>query len=154
MLVLAVVALGCGGPHLVTPLTPAAHEGAEWFAFRAWTLGITPAQARARDSALPEDSPPAGLDDLWMRREGKDLWLTHCAGCHGADGTPTPAAGTPPPRRWGTFGVKMGFLFGGDRMRAGVYRSIAEGHPPRMPAWRGPLAREQIWALVRHLEDL
>lgn len=153
-LVLAALALGCTRLHLVAPLLPAPHEGAEWYAFRGWTLGLTPTQARARDEALSEAEPPDDLEDPWLRREGRDLWLVRCAGCHGADGTPTATAGDPLPRRWGTFGAKMGFLFGGDRMRAGVFRRIAEGKPPRMPAWHGTLAREQIWALVHHLEGL
>jgi mono/diheme cytochrome c family protein len=52
----------------------------------------------------------------------------------------------------------MGFFFGGDSMRAGIYRRISEGgevkdsQPSEMPAWRDTLAREQIWALVRHIE--
>ncbi|MCA9542738.1 MAG: cytochrome c [Myxococcales bacterium] len=39
-------------------------------------------------------------------------------------------------------------------MRRGIYRSIAEGKGAAMPAWGTRLAREQIWALVRHIEAL
>ncbi|MCA9561081.1 MAG: cytochrome c [Myxococcales bacterium] len=48
----------------------------------------------------------------------------------------------------------MGFTFGGDAMRRGIYRSIAEGKGEGMPAWGGRLSREQMWALVRHIESL
>ena len=154
ILVLAAVTLGCARPHLVSPLRPAPHEGEAWFSFRAWTLGITPTEAHARDDHLPEQVLPPTIDDPWLVREGQALWLTRCAGCHGADGAPTAAAGLPAPRRWGTLGTKLGFFFGGNRMLAGVYQRIAQGRPPRMPAWHGQLAREQIWALVRHLEAL
>ena len=56
------------------------------------------------------------------------------------------------PRAWGTMGTSMGFFFGGDRMRAGIYRTVADGRPPNMPAWGAQLSREQLWALVRHIE--
>ena len=53
----------------------------------------------------------------------------------------------------------MGFFFGGDKMRAGLFKRIQEGGEPKdgkpsdMPAWSSSLSREQTWALVRHLES-
>ena len=66
---------------------------------------------------------------------------------------PLATTSEPPPRAWGGMGARMGFLFGGDKMRAGIYRSIDQGRGTGvMPAWGGQLSREQIWALVRHIE--
>ena len=64
-----------------------------------------------------------------------------------------PVVNTPKvPRDWTGMGVRMGFFFGGDKMRAGIFRRIRDGVPPGMPGWDSALSREQIWALVRHLE--
>ena len=56
-------------------------------------------------------------------------------------------------RTWTGMGATMGFTFGGDGMRAGVFRSIAAGKGTAMPPWGGVLAREQIQALVTHIES-
>lgn len=150
----------CGGPPQATaPPGAQPRVGDAWFAWRAETLGITPAEARARDAALPgeEGPPPDGLD-AHTAREAAILWTTRCAMCHGPDGEPPPAqvaaweaAGQAVPRTWGG-ASRMGFLMGGDSMRAGLYRKVHDGVPPAMPPWGGVLAREQIWALVRHME--
>lgn len=133
------------------------HYGDAWFAWRARTLGISVEQARARDAALPDGSdgkvPAEGVIDEAAAREGALLWRDRCARCHGIDGIPPPPApGQPEPRVWGTTSAQMGFLFGGDAMRAGMFRSISRGKG-RMPAWGELLSREQIWALVRHIES-
>lgn len=172
---------GCAGVRQV-PAPPGAVVllGDDWFSHRARELGSSVEDARARDAALPEDAPPEGSDDPRLLAHASVLWANLCAGCHGVDGEPpevpsgvldgrevatssSSAAATRRPRTWGGFGVRMGFLFGGDGMRAGLYRRIAGGgepvvgpdgarSAPVMPAWRESLAREQIWALVRHLE--
>ncbi len=134
------------------------HLGDAWYAHRAGTLGITPEAARARDAALPagpDAGPPDDALDDHTAREAAALWRDLCAACHGPDGQPPPALGLePPPKTWGGFGVRMGFTFGGDAMRRGIYRSIALGKGEGMPAWAGRLSREQMWALVRHIESL
>ena len=140
-----------------------AHRSARWFDKRAAQLGIPTADARARDVALRDDVPPAGAaTDEHTRAEAAAIWNTACARCHGVTGRlDGPVARfDPPPRAWGGLGPKMGFLFGGDRMRAGIYKTISEGGPTRngqpspMPAWGAFLSREQMWALVRHIEAL
>ncbi|MCB9536025.1 MAG: cytochrome c [Myxococcales bacterium] len=134
------------------------HLGDAWYAHRAATLNITPEAARARDAALPagpDAGPPDDALDAHTAREAAALWRDLCAACHGPDGQPPSELGLdPPPKTWGGFGVRMGFTFGGDAMRRGIYRSIAEGKGEGMPAWGGRLSREQMWALVRHIESL
>ncbi len=155
-----VVALcaGCAGrvPSAAEAPAPEPHPGDAWFEWRAATLAITPQAARERDAALPDGStksaPPAGMLDAVTAAEGRALWDQACASCHGSAGTPPAAASGPRPRAWGGMGPTMGFLFGGDAMRAGIYQVIAAGRGTAMPAFGDTLSREQIWALVAHIE--
>jgi mono/diheme cytochrome c family protein len=157
-IVLIALLTGCGA---VKPATvPAGYElhlGEDWFQHRAQTLGLTLEDARARDLALPEDEPPEA--DAHTDVEAAALWRDLCASCHGANGDPTeaPAKHEVEPRDWTGMGPSMGFFFGGDKMRAGIYRRIrdggdSDGKPSKMPSWKDQLSREQIWALVRHIE--
>ncbi len=144
---------GCGGPaqYAVTQETAEVHLGDDWFAYRAQGLGISVDEARARDAAISEQTPPEVWDDQ-LRREAASLWLMNCATCHGVKGDLEGSLSLDPaPRKWGTFGTAMGFLFGGDKMRAGIYRTIRDGRG-QMPAWGQRYAREQIWGLVNHIE--
>lgn len=128
------------------------HLESEWFLFRAQSLGMDVEAAMARDRALSETEPPE--PDATTRHEAAALWRSLCAGCHGAtgrlEGVPVLE---PAPRKWGGFGASMGFFFGGDKMRAGLYRKIRDGGE-KMPAWGELLAKEQLWALVAYLEAL
>lgn len=147
-----------------TPIAPASSPliGEAWLSERARAASISLDDARARDSALPIDEPPEDLeDDPMLSPNAAALWRDLCATCHGLDGDPSNASvkNDPPPRTWGTFGAGMGFFFGGDKMRAGIFRKIAEGvrdekGAQRMPGWSSVLAREQIWGLVFHIERL
>lgn len=149
----AAAALACGGPARVSAPASVAHlQGEAWFAWRAETLSITPDAARARDADLSEDEPPAALAPA-VRERAAATWQTVCAQCHGPDGAPPARPGQPTPKTWGTMGTGMGFTFGGDKMRAGIYRSIRDGKGEAMPAWGATLSREQIWALVAHIES-
>ena len=151
---------GCSGPQQAIVAADAMpHLGPTWFSYRAQTLGIDAEAAKARDGALPEDAPPAdAVFDRALAEESALIWREQCARCHGLNGR---LEGVPPmepePKRWGGMGPQMGFFFGGDKMRAGIYRSIADGKKAEsgkitMPAWRGVLSREQMWGLVRHIE--
>lgn len=158
---LVVGTAGCAGPQQAR-IGPedGPHLGAAWFAHRAQSLGLTPEAAEARDRALPTETPPPDETfDATTGAEAAALWRDLCASCHGAQGRLEGVPELEPaPRKWGSFGVRMGFFFGGDKMRAGIYRKIAEGsedpQPGRavMPPWGQTLSREQIWALVRHIE--
>jgi mono/diheme cytochrome c family protein len=163
LVLILVFASGCSGPERIeAPRGTKPHLGDEWFPYRAGLLGIDEKAARARDQALPEDKPlaPEAIDQP-LAIEASAIYRTACATCHGRDGTPPePREGERAPRAWGTSGTRMGFTMGGDKMRAGIYRTIQKGGEPKdgkasnMPAWNGTLSREQTWALVRYLESL
>ncbi len=134
-----------------------------WLERRARQLGVSLDEARHRDATLSVATPPdVATDDAQTRAEAVAIWGRVCASCHGVSGRldGVTQKTDPPPRAWGGMGARMGFFFGGDKMRAGIYRAIAEGGPVRdgkpspMPAWGPTFAREQIWALVRYLESL
>ncbi|MBK6688751.1 MAG: cytochrome c [Deltaproteobacteria bacterium] len=148
---LLLVLFACGSTPPSGPLGEP-HLEQEWFLFRAQDLGVSLEEAQTRDRALSESEPPQL--DATTQREAAALWRSLCAGCHGAtgrlEGVPVVE---PAPKKWGGFGVSMGFFFGGDKMRAGLYRKIREGGE-KMPAWGELLSREQTWALVAHLEGL
>jgi mono/diheme cytochrome c family protein len=179
---IAALVTGCGAVKQAT--VPAAYElhlGEAWFEHRARTLGISVEAAKARDASFAEEEPPEGLWDETTSVEAAGLWRDLCAQCHGPNGDPEEApnrrerseaeeakrSGARPseavgeletmPRDWSGMGPAMGFFFGGDKMRAGIYRRIrdggdADGKPSKMPRWGEQLAREQIWALVQHIE--
>lgn len=157
---LLLAAAACAGSDRATvPEDAEPRLGDAWFAWRADQLGITAQEARARDAALPEDEPPEGLDTPALRREAAAMWQSLCASCHGANGRLENVPEMEPmPKKWSGMGPDMGFFFGGDKMRAGIYRSIRDGgepvngEPSPMPAWGDALAREQMWLLVRYLE--
>ncbi len=145
---------GCGGPpqtRVETDDVP--HLGMKWFEHRANTLGIELNAAEVRDSRIgqPGGLTPDDALDSHTAREATVIWKALCASCHGIDGQP-PNGVNPKPRKWTGMGPAMGFFFGGDKMRAAIFRKISEGVPPAMPAWKPQLSREQIWAVVRHIE--
>ena len=57
-------------------------------------------------------------------------------------------------RKFGTVGMKMGFFFGGDKMRAGIAKTIAEGKGSEMRPFKDHLTKQEIEALVRYIESL
>ncbi|TGK32793.1 cytochrome c [Leptospira gomenensis] len=87
------------------------------------------------------------------RREADQLWEQRCSSCHGLDGTPNEFL-QPKPKKLNGFGIKMGFFFGGDKMREGIFRTIRNGKNERMPSFQKELSEEQIRALVRKIERL
>ncbi|PJZ56915.1 c-type cytochrome [Leptospira barantonii] len=83
--------------------------------------------------------------------EADRLWEQKCAACHGMDGTPSESLPTKP-RKLKGFGLKMGFLFGGDKMREGIYKTIRDGKNQTMPSFKEELSEEEIRALVKRIE--
>lgn len=83
--------------------------------------------------------------------EADRLWEQRCAACHGVDGTPSESLPTKP-RKLKGFGLKMGFLFGGDKMREGIYKTIRDGKNQTMPSFKEELSEEEIRALVKRIE--
>lgn len=87
-------------------------------------------------------------------KRAADIWRGACSFCHGDDGKPPEmwaARGVP---KFGTLGMKMGFFFGGDKMRAGIKRTIENGKGTEMKPFKGHLSDAEIEALVRHIEGL
>lgn len=81
------------------------------------------------------------------------LWEQKCAACHGLDGTPNESV-TPKPRKLSGFGLKMGFFFGGNKMREGIFRTIRDGKNQTMPSFKDELSEDQIRALIKRIERL
>ena len=159
VLVALAVLFGLAGCKPAVRPTPAQveapHLGPTWFEYRAKTLNIPLEQAVARDQAMAVDLPPAAPDDATWN-EAVAVWRAQCSSCHGIDGrSPMGTA-----RKFGSFGMRMGFTMGGDKMRAGLFRRIKQGGEPvngvpsAMPAYGGLLSNEQIWALVYYIERL
>lgn len=156
------VLVGCAGPQqAVVPEGEPIHLGDAWFQFVAQELGISEDEARAQDERLSEEEPlEEGPLESLAAREAAAVWQETCAPCHGINGDLEGAPELPGhrPRKWDSFGVSMGFFFGGDDMRAGIYRKIRDGvrtedgQPTIMRAFGGELSRAQIWGLVRHIE--
>ena len=150
--------VGCAGPIHIPPTdTVEPHLGDDWFEWRAERLGISIDDARERDAAISVNKPPRDSLDGQTAMEAAVIWANLCARCHGFDGRMkgVAEADAMPDTKWGGVGVKMGFAFGADAMRAGIYESIAEGpNDPQSPmlAWKHNLSREQMWALVFYVE--
>ncbi|WP_232371521.1 c-type cytochrome [Leptospira ainazelensis] len=79
------------------------------------------------------------------------LWEQKCAACHGVDGTPKDSV-LPKPKKLRGFGIKMGFFFGGDKMREGIFKTIRDGKNQTMPSFKDELSEEEIRALVKRIE--
>ena len=104
-----------------------------------WTI-----PAGAEKEANPVKSAPAVL------KQGKSLFDSNCARCHGPEGKgdgkesdpSTPAADLTDP-------------FRADLNPDGViFHRVASGKPPAMPAFKSQLSPEQIWTLVHYVKSL
>ncbi len=87
-------------------------------------------------------------------KRAQEIWLAACSFCHGVDGTPPAEWAGKGMRRFGTLAMKMGFFFGGDKMRAGIARTIAEGKGADMKPFKNYLTKAEIESLVRYIENL
>jgi mono/diheme cytochrome c family protein len=132
------------------------HLEEKWWPFRAEQLGISPAEARARDAAITPRRPPDGFWDRQTALETATIWSALCNECHGGRRTMQDALDMPPPPQgWGT---GEGLFFGRSRPYLEIFATIHDGGPPRngipseMPKWRGKLSREQIWSLIYFVE--
>ena len=81
-------------------------------------------------------------------------WLENCAACHGQEGNPPSAWADKGMRKFGTMGMSMGFFFGGDKMRAGIARTIREGKGALMPSFKDKFSDQEITDLVKYIEEL
>lgn len=122
-------------------------------------LGYSPAEAKeyaaemtdpGEPIPIPPEPPvtPAGLGD------GRKVYLTACANCHGENGEG---------RRDPTWRTAEGFPTWSRNLREGVFKGGREGKQlylrfatglPGTPMPSQPLAAEQIWHLVQYVQSL
>jgi mono/diheme cytochrome c family protein len=132
------------------------HLADEWWRFRAEFLRMSVGQVRERDQEISERQPPPQFWDQQTAVEAASVWGSLCNECHGGrraigDAMKMP----PPPSSWGR---GTGLFFGQRRPYETLFAIVSGGGPERngkkseMPAWRGRLAREQIWAILYFLE--
>jgi cbb3-type cytochrome c oxidase subunit III len=135
---------------------PVLHLGEDWWKFRSDFLRMNVSQAKERDQAISEKQPPPVFWDQQTAVETAAVWGSLCNECHGGrrklnDATKMP----PPPASWGR---GSGLFFGQRRPYETLFNIVWNGGPERngkkseMPAWRGRIAREQIWAILYFLE--
>ena len=99
--------------------------------------GGQPAQASQSAPVLPT---PAGGETTATQlvATGRGLYLQNCVSCHGPNGQ-------------GQIGPTLHHLGDPD---AKITRNIANGFPPRMPAYKNQLSAAQIQALVAYVQSL
>ena len=147
-------------PETVTPARTVVrlHLGPTWFKHRGAQLGLSPAEAKARDGRLGENSAPDPMfwDDQ-MAMTTATVWRVLCNECHAGKRSVARAASiAPPPDGWPP---PRDHFFARTRSVRRIYRKIAEGGREEdagptgpMPAFRGKLAREQIWGLIYFIQ--
>ena len=127
-----------------------------WWGFRGDYLKIGEARARERDAEISEKQAPSDFWDEQSAVETIYIWSTFCNECHGGRRKMEDVVKMPgPAANWGR---SEGLFFGVRRPYAEIFRIISngkiekEGNRWKMPAWRGKLSREQIWALIYFIE--
>jgi mono/diheme cytochrome c family protein len=132
------------------------HVGDLWWPFRGSYLKVGEAGARARDQEISEKQAPNGFWDEQTALETIFIWGTFCNECHGGRRRMEDVVKMPgPAANWGR---GEGLFFGIRRPYAEIFRTVSngkierEGNRWKMPAWRGKLSKEQIWALIYFIE--
>lgn len=132
------------------------HVGDLWWPFRGGYLKVSEARAHDRDAEISEKQAPSGFWDEQTAVETIQIWSTFCNECHGGRRKLEDVVKMPgPAANWGR---GDGLFFGIRRPYADIFRTISngkiekEGNRWKMPAWRGKLANEQIWALIYFIE--
>jgi mono/diheme cytochrome c family protein len=132
------------------------HLADDWWKFRGEFLRLNATQVKERDAEISDRQPPPQFWDQQTAVEAASVWGSLCNECHGGrrqigDAMKMP----PPPANWGR---GTGLFFGQRKAYATLFGTVSGGGPERngkrseMPAWRGRLAREQIWAILYFLE--
>jgi hypothetical protein len=132
------------------------HIGDLWWSFRGDYLKVGEGRARDRDADISEKQAP---NDFWDEQSAVEtiyIWGTFCNECHGGRRKMEDVVRMPgPAANWGR---GEGLFFGIRRPYADIFRTISngkiekEGNRWKMPAWRGKLSKEQIWALIYFIE--
>jgi mono/diheme cytochrome c family protein len=132
------------------------HVGDLWWPFRGSYLKMGEAAARDRDLEISEKQAPDRFWDEQTAVETIFIWGTFCNECHGGRRRMEDVVKMPgPAANWGR---GEGLFFGIRRPYAEIFRTVSngkierEGNRWKMPAWRGKLSKEQIWALIYFIE--
>jgi mono/diheme cytochrome c family protein len=132
------------------------HVADSWWAFRADYLKVSESRARDRDDDISEKQAPNGFWDEQTAMETIQIWGSFCNQCHGGRRRLEDVVTMPgPAANWGR---GDGLFFGIRRPYSEIFRTVAngktekEGNRWKMPAWRGKLSNEQIWALIYFIE--
>ena len=132
------------------------HVADQWWAFRGDFLKLSEDKTRERDGDISEKQAPPGFWDLQTSVETISIWTTFCNECHGGRRKMEDVVRMPSPvANWGR---GEGLFFGIRRPYADIFKTVyngkieKEGNRWKMPAWRGKLSKEQIWALIYFVE--
>jgi hypothetical protein len=132
------------------------HLADDWWRFRGEFLRMPISQIRERDAEISERQPPPQFWDQQTAVEAASVWGSLCNECHGGRRAVRDAMNMPPPPS--SWGRGTGLFFGQRKSYEALFAIVSGGGPERngkkseMPAWRGRLAREQIWAILYFLE--
>jgi len=113
-------------------------------------------KVRDRDGEISERQAPSGFWDLQTSVETISIWTTFCNECHGGRRKMEDVIRMPAPAA--NWGRGEGLFFGIRRPYADIFRTVyngkieKEGNRWKMPAWRGKLSKEEIWALIYFVE--
>lgn len=132
------------------------HVNEQWWPFRAEFLKTSEQRAKDRDAEISEKQAPADFWDLQSAIETVSIWGTFCNECHGGRRRTDDALKMPAPTA--NWGRGEGLFFGARRPYAEIFKIVSNGKIEKessrwkMPAWKGKLSREQIWALIYFIE--
>jgi hypothetical protein len=132
------------------------HINDQWWPFRAEFLKTTEQKVKERDAEVSERQAPTDFWDLQTSIETVSIWGTFCNECHGGRRRTDDALKMPAPTA--NWGRGEGLFFGSRRPYAEIFRVVSNGKIEKessrwkMPAWKGKLSREQIWALIYFIE--
>jgi mono/diheme cytochrome c family protein len=132
------------------------HINEQWWGFRAEFLKTTPDKVKERDADVSERQAPDAFWDLQTSIETVSIWGTFCNECHGGRRRVDDALKMPVPTAG--WGKGEGLFFGARRPYSEIFRIVSNGKIEKessrwkMPAWKGRLSKEQIWALIYFIE--
>lgn len=117
-------------------------QGGRWIAMLLALSGCEPGEVAV----------PPGFDTPQARARGRELFVEHCAICHGehADGRgPRRGSLSPPPANF------RDPSWSARSRPAATFATVRDGRPGTpMPAWKAVLSEPEIWELVSYLHSV